>query len=227
MPKGFWTAALINYSLLLCGCPWLHTSSSHLRNSFLYFPMEIFPTIKSLSHSAPGAAHSPPPLPSLPALAVPHPTPPGLVYGGPWVWLGASRREQSPLAALTGLSASCLRSSVLPFSPGFRPRVPHAVLSKVVVAARQDGSGDCTQPAGDVRGACSTDLQGCSSAPSPSAAGTNWAGAHSLALLAFIGVAELPCTLRRDLLGLGHRSTVQRPSDPGALRVPPVQWGWL
>ena len=51
VPKGFRTAALINYYLLLCGCPWLHTSSSHLRNSFLYFPMKIFPMIKSLSHS--------------------------------------------------------------------------------------------------------------------------------------------------------------------------------
>lgn len=52
--------------------------------------------------------------------------------------------------------------------------------------------------------------------------GAPWAGrGHSLALLAFVGVAGLPCTLRRDLLGLGHRSTVLQPSDPGAPQVPP------
>ena len=164
--------------------------------------------------------------PSQPASPPPHTTWASL--RGPMGVAGGVQAGAVPsIAALTGLSASCLRSRVLPFSPGFRARVPHAVLSKVVMAARQDGSVVCTQPAGDVRGACSTDLQGCSSAPSPSAAGTNWAGAHSLALLAFIGVAELPCTLRRDSWGSGTARRFSGPQTLVHLGCLPVQWGWL
>lgn len=154
--------------------------------------------------SARRAAHSPP-LPGLPALAVS--TPPGLVYGRPWVWLGLSGREQPPPDALTGPSPPASRAG--PALQSWLPSAcPHVVLSRVVMAARQEGSVLCPQPTGDARGACSTGLQGCGSAPSPSPAsetslngclgpagrGEGRPGAHSLALSAFVGVAGLPCT---------------------------------
>ena len=107
---------------------------------------------------------------------------------------------------------------------------PHVVLSRVAVASRQGGSVLCPQPVGDVRGACSTGLQGCGSAPSPSPASEmdvegvpeprgprHQLGRSALAVSVSFrcrGWAPLhgrgACTLRRDLVGLAHRSAVQQ-----------------
>ena len=123
---------------------------------------------------------------------------------------------------------------------------PHVVLSRVAVASRQGGSVLCPQPVGDVRGACSTGLQGCGSAPSPSPASEMdaegvpeprgpapagpertrclcqlslpWLGspARTRRLHSEKGPRGAPlhrrgaCTLRRDLVGVAHRSAVQQ-----------------
>lgn len=193
--------------------------------------------------SARGAAHSPAPLPSLPALVVPHPTPPGLVYGGPWVWLGASRREQ-PLYCFPDRSVSLSPQEQGPTLQSWFPSPcpPRGVVQgghsrqagRVcgLYTARRGRAGCllcrsarlqlCTQPLPSLRDTAAEpvpELNWCLT-------GAPWAGGgHSLALLAFVGVAGLPCTLRRDLLGFGHRSTVLQPSDPGAPRVPPCTVG--
>lgn len=153
-------------------------------------------------------------------------TPPGLVYGSPWVWLRLWGGSSPPTDALTDPSASRLQSRARPSVPASE-LVPHVVLSRVVMAARQEGSVLCPQPVGDVRGACSTGLQGCGSAPSPSLASemvAEWVpeprgpgGGHQLGRSALAGsVSWAPllgrgaCALRRGLVGLAHCPAVQQ-----------------
>ena len=123
---------------------------------------------------------------------------------------------------------------------------PHVVLSRVAVASRQGGSVLCPQPVGDVRGACSTGLQGCGSAPSPSPASEMDAeGVPEPRGPAPAGPERTRCLCQLSLPWLGSPARTRRlHSEKGPrggraplrssaaqtllhLRCLPVQWGRL
>lgn len=188
--------------------------------------------------SARRAAHSPP-LPGLPALAVS--TPPGLVYGCPWVWLGLSGREQPPPDALTGPSppASRLQSRARPSVLASKRVSPRGAVQGghgrqagrfCALSTARGGRAECLLYRSSRLWVCTQPLPGLRDVaewvPGPRGPGGGPARSALAGSVSFRWRGWAPlhgrgaCALRRDLVGLAHRSAVQQPSHP-------VRWGRL